>query len=66
MNILENLEQLNVSEECFNDILNIVEDLLHDTKAIRRNAEKEAKRLGVDNRRLLEISSKTGKRLQKR
>lgn len=28
MNILENLENLNVSEECFNDIMGIVEDLL--------------------------------------
>ena len=28
MNILENLENLNISEECFNDIIDIVEDLL--------------------------------------
>ena len=30
MNIFENLENLNVSEECFNDILNIVETKLKD------------------------------------
>ena len=28
MNIFESLENLNVSEECFNDIINIVEDVL--------------------------------------
>lgn len=29
MNIFENLEQLNVSEECFNDIMGIVEEILN-------------------------------------
>ena len=32
MNIFENLEQLNVSEECFDDILNIVEEIISETK----------------------------------
>lgn len=44
MNIFENLENLNVSEECFEDIMSIVEDLLQDTKAVRRNAELNVKR----------------------
>lgn len=30
MSIFENLEQLNVSEECFSDIMGIVEDLLNE------------------------------------
>ena len=48
MDIFESLENLNVSEECFDDIINMVknilnEDELHDTKAIRRNAQKNSK-----------------------
>lgn len=31
MNIFENLEQLNVSEECFNEIIGIVEELLSES-----------------------------------
>ena len=30
MDIFENLENLNVSEECFNDILNIVEEIINE------------------------------------
>ena len=30
MNIFESLESLNVSEECFNDILNIVEEIINE------------------------------------
>lgn len=44
MNTFENLENLNVSEECFEDIITIVEDILHDTKSVRRNAELNVKR----------------------
>lgn len=48
MNILESLENLNVSEECFDSIMDIVEEILnedelHDTKAIRRNAQRNSK-----------------------
>lgn len=32
MNIFESLENLNVSEACFNDILNIVEEIISETK----------------------------------
>lgn len=53
MDIFEQLENLNVSEECFDDIMDIVEDLLnedelHDTKAIRRKAEKNSKILNKE------------------
>ena len=53
MDIFEQLENLNVSEECFDDILDIVEELLnedelHDTKAIRRKAEKNSKILNKE------------------
>jgi hypothetical protein len=53
MNIFENLENLNVSEECFNDIMGIVEEILsedelHDTKAIRRNAQRNSKILNKE------------------
>lgn len=34
MNIFESLENLNVSEECFDDILNIVEDLLNEEDSL--------------------------------
>lgn len=48
MDIFESLENLAVSEECFDDILDIVksvlnEDELQDTKATRRNAQKNSK-----------------------
>ena len=48
MNIFKSLENLNVSEECFEDIVTMVEAMLsedefHDQKSIRRNAEKNAK-----------------------
>ena len=33
MNIFENLENLNVSEECFNDIIGIVEEIINELKA---------------------------------
>lgn len=41
MDIFENLEQLNVSEECFNDIMDIVEDILG---AINRSNKSEKKK----------------------
>jgi hypothetical protein len=34
MDIFESLENLNVSEECFNDIINIVEDLLNEEDSL--------------------------------
>ena len=33
MNIYESLENLNVSEECFNDIMGIVEEIINELKA---------------------------------
>ena len=42
MNIFESLENLNVSEECFNDIIGIVEDLLsEDVDDIKKRIEKK-------------------------
>ena len=34
MSIFESLENLNISEECFNDIMDIVEDLLHQIEKV--------------------------------
>ena len=33
MNIIENLENLNVSEECFNDIMSLIEGIMDNIKA---------------------------------
>lgn len=40
MDIFESLEELNVSEECFEDILNIVEDLLSEDRLIDDNGRR--------------------------
>lgn len=53
MDIFEGLENLNVSEECFDDIISMIEELLsedelHDTKAERRNAQKNSKILNKE------------------
>ena len=53
MDIFESLENLPVSEECFDDIINMVknvlnEDELQDTKSIRRNAQKNSKILNKE------------------
>ena len=39
MNIFESLENLNVSEECFDDIMDIVEDLIETTQKNLKNAK---------------------------
>ena len=51
MDIFENLEELNVSEECFNDIMDIVEELLNETvlnqiKKVYGNTDKANDLLG--------------------
>ena len=51
MNIFENLEQLNVSEECFEDILNIVEDYI-----LERNKENRQKKKDWEINKTPEIS----------
>ena len=40
MNIFENLENLNVSEECFNDIMGIVEEILNEDRLVDDNGKK--------------------------
>jgi benzoyl-CoA reductase/2-hydroxyglutaryl-CoA dehydratase subunit BcrC/BadD/HgdB len=41
MDIFESLENLNVSEECFNDIVGVVEDLIGVTQKNLKDAEKK-------------------------
>lgn len=43
MNIFENLENLNVSEECFNDIMGIVEEILNEMNTLYHGANPEDK-----------------------
>ena len=53
MNILESLEQLDVSEECLNDILNIVEKLVEIHNLINKdNGESEYTSKGTPKREL--------------
>jgi hypothetical protein len=40
MNIFENLENLQVSEECFNDIMGIVEEILSEDRLVDDNGRK--------------------------
>lgn len=44
MNIFENLENLQVSEECFNDILNIVEEIINEVSDEWKQACKDSAR----------------------
>ena len=41
MNILETLENLNVSEECFENVLNIVECILEDYKSFKEQKQED-------------------------
>ena len=41
MNIFENLENLNISEKCFNDIMNIVEYILEDYKSFKEQKQED-------------------------
>ena len=41
MNIFENLENLAVSEECFNDVMDIVEEIINERNKENRQAKKE-------------------------
>ncbi len=51
MNIFESLENLNISEECFNDILNIVEEYINEVYSVtdvkQRAAKVKESRLGA-------------------
>lgn len=42
MNIFESLEELNVSEECFDDIVTMVEAMISETKKARKEVQREA------------------------
>ena len=44
MNILENLENLNVSEECFNDIMGLVEEVINEVSDEWKQACKDSAR----------------------
>ena len=43
MNIFESLENLNVSEECYNDIVGLVEEYIQEKYSVSRVKEKAAK-----------------------
>ena len=67
MNIFESLENLNVSEECFNDIMDIVEDLLNEEDSLddgshirKRYGEPEYKE-GKDSKRFEIPANKSAK-----
>ena len=51
MSIFENLENLNVSEECFNSIMDIVEEIIYETSAekIQAVADKRAHDAGYES-----------------
>ena len=49
MNIFESLENLPVSEECFNDILDIVEDLINETTERRKIDTFKARATNLSN-----------------
>ena len=42
MDVFENLENLNVSEECFNDIISIIEEIISETKKVNKEAHQDA------------------------
>ena len=42
MDIFENLENLNVSEECFDEIMDMVEEFINETKKARKVAHQDA------------------------
>lgn len=52
MNIFESLENLNVSEECFNDVLNIVEKVIENTELIKQYGTTEVQKLPKEVRRM--------------
>ena len=57
MNIFESLKNLNVSEDCFNEIVSIIEDEIHDLKAERRHYDKKVKGLEGELKRARKASS---------
>ena len=48
MYLFERLGSLKISEDCFNDIISLVEDELHDLKAERRHYTNKTKRLNAE------------------
>ena len=64
MNIFENLEQLNVSEECFNNILNIVENKLKDRMTMGQLREKAGKVRQERLEKLQDLEKKYGVRIK--
>ena len=57
MNIFESLENLNVSEDCFNDIISIVEDILG---AIDKSDYPSDKKEQLRKKKLLIMNIKNG------
>lgn len=49
MDIFENLENLNISEECFNEIMDIVEEIISERNKENKEAKKEWEKEGATN-----------------
>ena len=60
MNIFENLENLNVSEECYNDIINLIETLLNESNYSAADVANRARRVLSDRKKVYAQAKKSG------
>ena len=60
MNIFENLENLNVSEECYNDIINLIETLLNESNYSAADVANRARKVLSDRKKAYIQAKKKG------